>query len=406
MSPPKLTVATSFPVFPALGGGQTRVLGLYGALAAAGVAVDVVALVARHERFGIRQLAPGFREIRVPKTLEHEHSEFELGRRLGVPVSDVALLLHHELTPAYVRAIAESAATASAVVACHPFGLPALREAAPSLPLIYEAQDVETDLKADMFAAAGGGDWRDTVAAVRDGEAQACREADHVIVCAQIDGDRLVQLFGNDPARIVVVPNGCECEEIPFIGPEARSAHRTAVGLDAFTALFVGSWHGPNLEAVRAVRDAAEGAPDIHFLVVGSVGLAVANEPTPTNMDLAGPVARGFLRDVLALANVAVNPMASGSGTNLKMLEYAAAGVPLVSSKFGARGLGFTPGEHYAVGEPEQLAEALDAVRNEPQDETVRRLRLAYDRVATTFDWPVIGRRWLEHVAMQRIISS
>lgn len=405
MSGAKLTVATSFPIFPALGGGQQRVLGLYGALAAQGVDVDVVALAARQERFAVRELAPGFREIRVPKTPEHDHAEFLLHSEMGIPVTDISLMLDHELTPAYGKMLAQSARTATAVVVCHPFGLPALRDAVPDLPLIYEAQDVETDLKADMLRGAGDR-ADDVVAAVRECERRACGESDLVITCSDIDGVRLRELFGLEDARRAEVPNGCECAQIPFVSPVARAANRRAVGVDAFTVVFVGSWHGPNLEAARAVREAAQMAPDMRFVIVGSVGLAIADESTPGNVDLVGPVAKGFLRDVLALADVGVNPMSSGSGTNLKMLEYAAAGVPLVSSSFGARGLGFTPGEHYAVGEPDALAPALRAVRAEPEAETARRVRLAYDRVVATLDWPVVGRRWLEHAAMERIVAT
>ena len=404
---PKLTVATSFPIFPTLGGGQARVLGLYGALAAEGVAVDVVSLAAREARFDIRELAPGYRQITVPKTPEHDLAEHKLQRALGgLPVTDIALMAHHELTPAYGKTLRQSAADSSAVVACHPFGLPALLAAAPGLPLIYEAQDVETDLKTEMLADAEEAAVVDILAAVRDCEGQAARQADLVTTCSQIDSDRLIELFGIDPQRLLEVPNGCECAEFLFVGSAKREALRAAVGVDAFTVLFVGSWHGPNIDAVRALSETAESMPEARFVVVGGAGLAIAADETPPNMDLAGPVARGFLRDILAVANVAVNPVNSGSGTNLKMLEYAASGVPLVSSRFGARGLGFTAGEHYAVGEPDALAIALGAVRDEPGDETVRRVRLAYERVTATFDWPVIGRRWLESPAMKAILAT
>ena len=59
----KLTVATSFPIFPPLGGGQRRIFDLYSEMARRGVAVDVVALAPG--RPGVRELAPGLREIRV-----------------------------------------------------------------------------------------------------------------------------------------------------------------------------------------------------------------------------------------------------------------------------------------------------------------------------------------------------
>jgi glycosyltransferase involved in cell wall biosynthesis len=402
---PKLTVATSFSVHPARGGGQTRVVGLYGAAAALGVDVDVVALVGQEERAAVTQVRRGLREIRVPKSAEHDAAEHRLQRELGFPVTDMALALYGELTPAYADALREAAATSSAVVACHPYATAALLDVAPGLPLLYEAQDVETDLKAALVAEAEGETAAEALAAVRDAEALACERAAQVLTCSARDADRLGELFGVDAARVAVVPNGYEAAAVPYVDPRQRAANRRAVGLEHFTALFIGSWHGPNLEAAEAVCAAARELPDARFLLVGSAGQALAAEAVPANVDVTGPVHERFLGDVLALADVALNPMMSGSGTNLKMLEYAGAGVPLISSSFGARGLGMTPGEHYVEAEPEALAAALAAVRDEPAEVTAERARRAHEHVAAGFDWPVIARRWLDTAPIERITA-
>jgi glycosyltransferase involved in cell wall biosynthesis len=116
---------------------------------------------------------------------------------------------------------------------------------------------------------------------------------------------------------------------------------------------------------------------------------------------VTGPVPEAFLHDALSVVDVALNPMAAGSGTNLKMLEYAGAGVPVVSSAFGARGLGLTAGEHYVAAEPRELAEALEAVERERAAAT-RRAALAYDRVRTAFDWGTIAEDWMHHDLVAR----
>lgn len=403
---PRLTVATTFPVHPPRGGGQARVVGLYGGLAARGVDVDVVVLVPHHERAGVTEIAPGLREVRVPKSAEHEAAESALHAQLGVPVTDVGMALFGALTPAYGAALREHADGSRAVAACHPYVLDAVLEHAHGLPVIYEAQDVETDLKTSMFAHVDGAAAAEVLAAVRDVEHRACDAASLTITCSVEDGRRLSELFDADPGRLAVVPNGCACAAVPFTAPERRDELRRTVGLDGFTVLFVGSWHGPNLEAARAVIAAARELPDTHFVVVGSAGQALAGDDAPANVDLTGPVHEGFLQSVLALAHVAVNPMRSGSGTNLKVLEYAAAGVPLVSSAFGTRGLGFVAGKHYLQGEPDTLAQAIVAVREGPAADTGRRVRLAYDRVTTAFDWPAIAGRWLAHPFMTETFSA
>ena len=397
---PKLTVATTFPIHPARGGGQTRVVGLYGALAQLEVDVDVVCLVAHGERPSKHTMRPGLRELRVPKSLEHHDAEIALQSDVGgVPVTDIALALHHELTPGYAAAVRASARDASAVVACHPYVTEVLVKQAPGLPLIYEAQDVETDIKAGIL-----GD-HDVLEVVRECEALTCERASHVFTCADADIERLRELFGTPAERFAIVANGYDASSIPFTGPRERCERRRSLGLERFTVLFMGSWHGPNLEAARAVIAAAEVMPDTHVIIVGSAGSALAHQPTPDNVDLTGPVHDAFLHAVLSLADVAVNPMVSGSGTNLKMLEYAGAGIPLISSRFGSRGLGFEAGEHYVRGEPDALADALAAVQAEAEAETRRRVDLAYDRVSTTFDWPVIARGWLARDAVRELVA-
>lgn len=398
----KLTVATSYPIHPARGGGQQRVLGLYRALAAHGVAVDVVALTDLEDRPVTRDLGDGLREIRVPKTEAFDEAESEINRRARIPVTDIALAAHHELTPAYGDALAASSRDAAAVVASHPYAQPAIAAACPDLPLLYEAHNVETDLKADMLDGADPA----VLEIVRDVEATCCEQAELVLACSDDDAARLAELFGVDPGATVLVPNGCDCSAIPFTPLDARAERQRTLGIEGTTALFVGSWHEPNLVAARAVLEAAAALPAVRFLLVGSAGRAFAHEQLPANVDITGPVHEAFLREVLGLADVALNPMRSGSGTNLKMLQYAAAGVPLISSATGARGLGFEPGEHYLECDPDELADAIEAIADEPRAATERRVRLAFDRVASTFDWPVIARRWIARREMERVLET
>ena len=287
---PKLLVATSFPVFPPRGGGQARVFGLYTALAARGVDVEIVSLVSFGERGGIAEITPGVREWRVPMTAEHHRAEYMLHVRAGVPVRDLCLTLHGDLTPAYGEALAAVAEKAVGAVACHPFAQPLLAEHG-GLPLVYEAQDVETDLKASMLAGSEAAE--ELIDAVREVERACCATASHTIVCSHQDGERLVELFGLPAERVIVVANGVDPGAFPFVDTEARAQRRRTLGLgDTPLALFLGSWHEPNLAAVRDVLVAAETLPDTRFLIVGSAGLAFFEDPVPGNVDLCGSVTR------------------------------------------------------------------------------------------------------------------
>jgi glycosyltransferase involved in cell wall biosynthesis len=404
MRRPKLLVATSFAVHPPRGGGQQRIVGLYSALAALGVDIEIVSLVGFEDRAGVSEIAPGVRERRVPMTPEHHRAEFMLYVRAGVPVRDISLALHGDLTPAYGEALTTVAETAVASVACHPFAQPLLAEHT-GLPLVYEAQDVETDLKASMLADCDGAE--ELIDAVRTVEGACCATATHTIVCSQEDGARLGELFGLPPERTVVVANGVDPAAVPFADTELRAQRRRTLGLgDAPLALFLGSWHEPNLAAVRDVLAAAEALPAARFLVVGSAGLAFADEPVPPNVDLCGVVDAGFVQSVLGLASAALNPMRWGSGTNLKMLDYALAGVPILSTRFGARGLGLEAGLHYEPVEAEELAAGVAALHALPAEAVAQRTVAAAERVRERFAWAVIAARWRAHPALRELLEG
>jgi len=68
---------------------------------------------------------------------------------------------------------------------------------------------------------------------------------------------------------------------------------------------------------------------------------------------------------VLSCAQVALNPVQSGSGSNLKMAEYAAAGLPIVSTPFGCRGLELAGVGNVVQVEPGEFAEKLERVVNQ-----------------------------------------
>jgi glycosyltransferase involved in cell wall biosynthesis len=361
--------------------------------------VEVVALVERGERAGSRMVAPGLREIRVPKSGELTGIEFRMQQDAGVPVTDLMLALHHDLSPRYGAAVAASAADADAVVASHPFTAPAIA-AAGAGPLVYEAHNVETDLKAAML-----GD-HSLAADVREVEGACCRSAHHVIVCTPDDGHRLGELFGLEPERAVVVPNGVDPAAVPFTRPEERDRRKAALGLGgSFRALFLGSWHEPNVVAARDVLAAAVQLPEVGFLVVGSVGMALGDDDIPPNVDVCGAVDGRFLASAMSIADVALNPMRFGSGTNLKMFDYALAGLPVISSAVGARGLGLAPGLHYLEAEPGDIAPALRALMAEPAERTAERVVAARELVRERFSWASIADAWLGSAPLRELVG-
>ena len=65
-------------------------------------------------------------------------------------------------------------------------------------------------------------------------------------------------------------------------------------------ALFIGSWHEPNVVAARKILKLATQLPDVNFAIVGSVGLPLRAVALPPNVELFGVVSDDFKQSLLA----------------------------------------------------------------------------------------------------------
>jgi len=394
---PKLTVATTFRIFPPMNGGQARVYHLYKNLAKA-FDVDIVSLGNENEPQFKTEIAPGLLEIHIPRSKTHANVERRLSDSIGhIPIGDIAASLLTGYTPAFDEALKLSAMTSDVVVACHPYLIKALQKAAPGKPLWYEAQDVEISLKSAMFTAKPEGE--PLLEEVRGVEKKCWLLAKRVFACANRDLQELQSIYGSTRARLYEVPNGVALDEIPYTDLATRRQIQARSGLgDGQTAIFMGSWHGPNLEAIEDILQSAEQAPKTRFIVMGSACMPFEDRMRPPNVYLLGQVDEMTRNSLLASADVALNPMRSGSGTNLKMLDYFAAGIPVVSTLFGARGLAIQPEVHFLASDG-GLAATLDKLAQLDDTRLSHMIRSARSLVEEQYSWKVIAERFAGQLA-------
>ncbi|MFN2476108.1 MAG: glycosyltransferase family 4 protein [Chthoniobacterales bacterium] len=389
----KLTVATTFGVTPVRGGGQARIFHLYKNLFPE-FETDLITLGGFNEPPFINEIAPGVREIRIPKSAEHTEAENNISAQVEwFTLTDAVFPSLAHLTPQYAEALARSARNADAVVASHPYPLTAI-EGVSDKPLWYEAQDVEYMLKRDVIPKTARG--LQIVEEVREIEQRCCSKASLIMTCSEADRDHLAKLYGLDPASMHIVPNGADTSRTTFV-PRAHARElKRQLGLsEEFLALFIGSWHQPNLDAIEVILSVAEQHSDVQFLIVGSSCGAFTDRPHPANVGFFGVVDDNTISLVIGAADLALNPMAGGSGTNLKMLDYAAAGVPILSSAVGLRGLDFRPGTDVFVSPLEEFAAGISAVRQTSATALQAMTLRARQRAEIQFDWRNISRRFL-----------
>jgi len=149
----------------------------------------------------------------------------------------------------------------------------------------------------------------------------------------------ILTFCGIKKEKIRVVPNGVEIERFsdPIIKPE--DVKRKYCLENYRIIVFLGNMeYLPNREAVELI--AAKIAPivceevkNVKFLIVGRCSKKIESP----NLIFTGVVENSV--EPLLISDVAVAPLFQGSGTRLKILEYLACGLPVISTTKGVEGL-------------------------------------------------------------------
>ncbi len=217
---------------------------------------------------------------------------------------------------------------------------------------------------------------RERVRRIEHGAARAC---DILVTCCESDKEYFEAQ--SRVGRSIVVPNGIDLRRFRGIEGAREPTRRTlTVADDVRVFLFTASRWGPNAEAFDYLAAFAKDnrrllvEQRIHILVVGNV---VARP-----VRLPGFTATGMVDEVepyFAASDAALNPITSGTGTNVKMGEFLGMRLPLVTTRFGARGFRVEDGRTGFVFERESLAPVLSMVRRLFDEDPGRLQRMAAD---------------------------
>ncbi len=337
----KVTVVTTYPIYPPRGGGQNRVFYLYKELARTAT-VEVICLVNEREKFSKTEIASNLFEIRIPKSASHAEKERKIEANAGIPITDIAMLDLYAETVMLRDAIQESYITSDFLIATQPYTYP-LCKSITSEHIIHDSQNVEYSLKKQMLKDTPFN--RQLLKKLFEAESHACNDAWLTSVCAMEDAVMMEELYNFDKTKALLVPNGVDLLSTAFITQAKRQSIKTSLQLEQQKIIiFMASWHQPNIEAVEEIFKIASKTPDFKYIIIGSVGNYFAMQPRPANVGFTGVVDDAEKVSYLSLADIAINPMLSGSGTNLKMLDYMASGIPVISTVVGARGLNIPAG--------------------------------------------------------------
>jgi glycosyltransferase involved in cell wall biosynthesis len=218
-------------------------------------------------------------------------------------------------------------------------------------------------------------------------ERWAFSRAAATIAVSEVDADLARRRFGAD--RVSVVENGVE-----------GGAYRgDGSPRDPFRMAFVGSldWR-PNVDGLThflqtAFPQIVAAEPRTRFHIVG-------RKPVRALVDLAARWPQVTIHaDVpnviphLSQAGMLVVPLRIGGGSRLKIIEAAANGLPVVSTRIGAEGLAFSDPQHLLlVDQIEQLAAPTLTVQRS-FGAALMRARHAAEVVAAMYEWQALAAK-------------
>jgi glycosyltransferase involved in cell wall biosynthesis len=343
----KILVLSGLQIFPFESGGTLRSSGLLRALAARGYDVTIYTMVGRKPDYLARK--PSGTELINDRLRQYiDRGRFWgalqfVAYRLGLPPFWITLVLSL-YTP---RKLRELLAGCDAVIVDFPFLYPPARRT--TKPVALNTHNVEADLWPKSW-------MKKLVGAI---ERRSVGSVDHVFCCSERDRAYFSAFIG--AGKTSVVPNGIDLARFNGIARQ-RAALRAALGYTDSdrVLLFTASSFAPNVEALAwletfvARHQELLASRNLHFLVAGSVSKQPFYRP---RLKVVGKV--DSIEPYFGAADIAYNGVFRGSGTNVKIAEFIAAGLPILTSTNGMRGYELADGVDCIAFTQDSLAQVL-----------------------------------------------
>ena len=256
--------------------------------------------------------------------------------------------------------------------------------------LVVSMHNIESDLMAQRAASAGSARSRVAMQAethlLRRLEAHVSARWP-VVVCTEADARAL-----GPRSHAIVARNGVFAASPVASGSPDRER-------PPYSMVFSGAldWE-PNIEGWRWFSEHCW--PLVRARLPGATATVAGRRPGPVVVEACRPEGITLLPDPPVMATVldahalGIVPLLNGGGSRIKILEYLAAGIDIVSTDVGASGLEDVPDEliDRVPVDPQRFADQVVRRLTEPRDASVA----APDWVRKNYSWDVTLRPLLD----------
>jgi len=330
----RIIVADTAPLYPPLWGGPKRIWHLFGTLSEDDFQIDYVGIDWRLKgSYRVRRISPNFREFIFPLPSVYKlwyplHKVFF--RKLNL---DLFLYFGVRLCRDFCYVL--NNLKGDVFIFSHPWSALCLKDKKGHF-FIYDAHNCEYSLMKHLTKNFPFGSIISHITMII--EKETCRKSDIVIVCSQEEKEDFKNIYGIGDEKIKIIPNGATVRKFQ---EEERKKAKEIINLKGDkNILFVGAYYRPNIEAVKfIITDLSRRFTNCNFVIAGKVGDYFQNMALPSNICFLGELSEEKLDFVFKASDLAINPVISGAGVNIKLLDYLSYGLPVVSTPTGIRGI-------------------------------------------------------------------
>lgn len=397
----KVISVNFYPIWPALHGGQRRVFYLARELSK-NFDVEIVTPDSDPPSRTL-EFSPSLRETRIATEREFRRSLKELDDQHSM-LSDLGFAMFWEKAEGFQAYLSFASQSADIIITEHPYSIFSVIAALSGrkVPIVYNAHNFEIEQKKSLI-----GENDVLMQKAWDTESTAVKEASLVVACSERDRRSLITEYDAESNKIKVVENGVDTNvaiisqihDKELMPLRVKSSKR-------LIAVFGGSFHAPNLQSVDFILDAAKQNREIMFIFFGGVcDYSNLKHTDLENVLCLGVISEELRSVVLSMSDFGLNPVELGSGTNIKMFEYAAHGLTIVTSDFGARGIELEPGRDFVLTKSDELGATLREITSTPNLMKMHKIsKSAQKIIEMKYDWEIIGKRYRDEI--QRILQD
>lgn len=195
-----------------------------------------------------------------------------------------------------------------------------------NIPVCLELHDVEVTL------LEGLGFTNEDITVTRAVTALACASADTIVCMTAKDQTELINEIGIETYRLFLVPNPIDTNFFPYHGANIKDNN----------LLFVGNmFYWPNAQAASILVNnifpkVLKRCPSARLTLVGLIPPRLKKQYVSHKVICTGAVSD--INPYLQNATLGLCPVQAGSGMKVKILNYCASGIPVITTSLGYSG--------------------------------------------------------------------